>query len=247
MAVSSNIEIDSFVMKFKFLLSNGFKASLNVEAQDGEAYITLKAGLGRIQHLSKSAPSFSYADCVKQRSPSYYRRQDRRRQSRQNMTGGVVAECQDMSEIDVDKGVKNSATENSSAEIALTKLDELSTAGEAIDVNILARNESNTCTTCGTYFDEQVALQIHKDKYVATPHVKNKNGDVIFGSEKDYTLKYWKSGIMIDEYGTYLDVISDIENSTLCENFKNVEKMKAQEARKEALGSSYLRYPPWRK
>ena len=56
------------------------------------------------------------------------------------------------------------------------------------DVNILARNESNTCTTCETYFDEQVAPQIHKDKYVATPHVKNKNGDVIVGSEKDYTL-----------------------------------------------------------
>ena len=242
----SNIEIDSFVMKFKFLLNNGFKASLNVEAQDGEAYITLKAGLGRIQHL-KSAPSFSYADCVKQRSPSYYRRQDRRRQSRQNMTGGVVAECHDTSEINVDKCIKSNSTENSSAEIALENLEELSTAEEAIDVNILARVESNTCTTCGTYFDEQVALQIHKDKYVATPHVKNKNGDVIVGTEKDYTLKYWKSGIMIDEYGTYLDVISDIENSTLCENSKNIEKMKAQEARKKALGSSYLRYPPWRK
>ena len=95
--MSLNIEIDSYVMKFKFLLNDGFKAYLNVEAKDGEAYITLKVGLGCIQHLSKSTHSFSYADCVKQRSPSYYQRQDRRRQSRQNNTGGIVEEYTDWS------------------------------------------------------------------------------------------------------------------------------------------------------
>ena len=39
-------EIDSFTAKFKALMVKGFKATLTVEAIDGEAFITLKAGLG---------------------------------------------------------------------------------------------------------------------------------------------------------------------------------------------------------
>ena len=66
-------EIDSFVFKYKQLLVNGFKASLDLEAQDGEAFVTLKAGLGCFQNIR---PPFTYADCVRSsRSPSYYRRQ----------------------------------------------------------------------------------------------------------------------------------------------------------------------------
>ena len=45
MAVS---ELDSFLLKFKHLLHAGLKASLNVEAENGEAFITLKVGLGEV-------------------------------------------------------------------------------------------------------------------------------------------------------------------------------------------------------
>ena len=41
-------EIDSFLVKFKHLWHAGVKASLNIEAEHGEASVTLKAGLGCI-------------------------------------------------------------------------------------------------------------------------------------------------------------------------------------------------------
>ena len=43
-------EIDSFLVKFKHLWHAGVKASLNIEAEHGEASVTLKAGLGCIPH-----------------------------------------------------------------------------------------------------------------------------------------------------------------------------------------------------
>ena len=46
MASDTLNEIDSFTLKFKSLLANGFKATLTFEAVEGEAFATLKAALG---------------------------------------------------------------------------------------------------------------------------------------------------------------------------------------------------------
>ena len=81
------IEIDSFTSKFKHLLGNGYKATLTFEAIDGEAFVTLKAGL-RSDCPLRLAPSQNCETqnfcSLKQRSPSYYRRQERRKLSNQN-------------------------------------------------------------------------------------------------------------------------------------------------------------------
>ena len=39
-------EMESFLWKFKNLQYAGIKASLTFEAEDGQAFVTLKAGLG---------------------------------------------------------------------------------------------------------------------------------------------------------------------------------------------------------
>ena len=74
----AHTEIDSFVLKFKYLCSAGFKATLNVEAEDGKASICLKANLGytpsSFLHLYHHGPSPRV-----HRGPSYYRRQARRK------------------------------------------------------------------------------------------------------------------------------------------------------------------------
>ena len=65
----AHCEVDSFVNKFKFLCSAGYKATLTIEASEGEAFVTLKTGLG---HIVPPCPiKKSYC-----RRPSYQRRQE---------------------------------------------------------------------------------------------------------------------------------------------------------------------------
>ena len=61
-------EIDSFTLKFKSLLGNGFKATLTFEAEDGEAFATLKAGLGSIS-LPRCDDKSIFCQNVKVNSP----------------------------------------------------------------------------------------------------------------------------------------------------------------------------------
>ena len=80
-------EIDSFVLKFKNLLVNGVKASLMLEADNGEAFVTLKAGVGLCTPMDcfppNIGPKYFYPN-YNHRSPSYRRRQERRRSNRQS-------------------------------------------------------------------------------------------------------------------------------------------------------------------
>ena len=75
-------EIDSFVEKFKHLWHAGIKASLNVESFDGEACVTLQAGLGNIP------PPYQFPSYHPRppRVPAYERRQERRKAARQAPT-----------------------------------------------------------------------------------------------------------------------------------------------------------------
>ena len=70
-------EIDSFVEKFKHLWHAGLKTTLNVEAENGQASVTLKAEIGFIP------PPFQVPRTVSLlKGPSYQRTQDRRRAAR---------------------------------------------------------------------------------------------------------------------------------------------------------------------
>ena len=73
-------EIDSFVYKFKQLLSNGFKASLSLEADRCDAILTLKAGIGLLSGYDHGCGSRT----PRKRNGSYLRRQERRKHARQN-------------------------------------------------------------------------------------------------------------------------------------------------------------------
>lgn len=68
-------ELDSFLGKFKHLWHAGLKASLNLEAENGEASITLKVGLGYIP----PPHSFQGPNGQSHRGPAYRRRQERRK------------------------------------------------------------------------------------------------------------------------------------------------------------------------
>ena len=66
----AHCEVDSFVAKFKNLWYAGIKASLKIEAENGEASVVLSAGLG---------PPPSQGQRIRQRGPAYSRRQERRK------------------------------------------------------------------------------------------------------------------------------------------------------------------------
>ena len=67
-------------------MANGLEATLKIEAVKGEAFVTLKAGLGRKVWPPSSVTS---EHMKKLRSPSYYRRQEKRKLERQQ---GMKAE-----------------------------------------------------------------------------------------------------------------------------------------------------------
>ena len=93
-SISSVSEIDSFTLKFKNLLANGFKASLLLEADNCDAFVTLKAGLGSSQAVPSPSGytfdsginNFSQQLNCKPRTP-YYRRQERRKLDREKASG----------------------------------------------------------------------------------------------------------------------------------------------------------------
>ena len=82
-------EIDSFILKFKNLQYAGQKAILTLEAENGKAIVSLKAELGCLSppdHLLPTRPGYTAAARL-HRSPSYFRRQERRRQAAQAAVG----------------------------------------------------------------------------------------------------------------------------------------------------------------
>ena len=83
----ADYELDSFYLKFKGLLHAGWKATLTLEAVNGEAFVSLKAGLGFINGSSFSQSSDSDeeqhpSNKKKKRNRSYKRRQEKRKTNR---------------------------------------------------------------------------------------------------------------------------------------------------------------------
>ena len=75
-------EIDSFVVKFKYLLDAGFKASLKLSSCDGEVIVNLEANLGCTAGSGTQPPVTGFQSPkmrgFRNRGPSYRRRQEQR-------------------------------------------------------------------------------------------------------------------------------------------------------------------------
>ena len=73
-------EMESFVYKFKNLQYAGYKATLTLEAENGEAIVTLKACLGGLPPPPPAYRGHGHVPPV-HRPPAYLRRQERRRKA----------------------------------------------------------------------------------------------------------------------------------------------------------------------
>ena len=86
------MEIENFVRQFKMLWSSGQEAKLTLETKLGEVWINLNCKVGRIIPPMTPSPPLPPTKCKAYRSPSYYRRQARRRAERDslNVSDGQV-------------------------------------------------------------------------------------------------------------------------------------------------------------
>ena len=81
--MAAHAEIDSFVKKFKSLWNAGFHATLNLESMLGEVNVSLNCKVGRVVP-PPSSPSMFSVSSPRYRSPSYFRRQARRKAARES-------------------------------------------------------------------------------------------------------------------------------------------------------------------
>ena len=75
--MASTYKFESFVHKFRNLCFAGLKATLTLEADNGQAFVSLKAGLGCLSSPYPLSPSPAYPS--KPRRLSYQRQQERRK------------------------------------------------------------------------------------------------------------------------------------------------------------------------
>ena len=172
------VEIDSFTSKFKHLLGNGYKATLTLEAIDGEAFVTLKAGLGSKCSLplapSQNCQTQNYGNyhSLKQRSHSYYRRQKRRKLSNKNMCAEkapLVAVDKTYEEYDADK------------------LEKVSTTGK-VDSEEISDTEANSVVYSET--DVYTYLYLNNEKKSIEKDAGFNGGTVHLRSEHDFDELY---------------------------------------------------------
>ena len=77
-------ELESFIAKFRYLCSSGYRTSLSFKSDvNGNAHVAFEVDLGFIQPPFAVPPPPSTSP--KKRSPEYYQRLQRRRQEREQL------------------------------------------------------------------------------------------------------------------------------------------------------------------
>ena len=230
----ADCEVDSFVNKFKFLCSAGYKATLTIEASEGEAFVTLKTGLGHIVPPCPIKKSY-------RRGPSYQRRQERRQAAR------AAAAAASSSQTTVQEGDVKDIAEESSNVLGPVETDSGMNASEPAD----KAGDDFSCEICDFRSNWANGLAIHMTRKHGNIEQLDGSSSMCEDSEKEKdekysrTVHYWKELRLGFGYQTFLDAIEVIESCDMSENEKEVEKEKVLEARKLALGPSFKFFPPW--
>ena len=135
-------ELNSFLLKFHQLRKSGVTAHLDVDTYAGQAWVGLRVMLGPIQHQPSSSQ--------RHRSPSYFRRQERRRAARQS--------CEKSDKVGAEKESTDSTEENA-AEATTTERN----AAEAPKVD-----NDFSCEICDFQSNRRTGLQVHMSRKHAT-------------------------------------------------------------------------------
>ena len=234
-------EIDSFVGKFKYLWHAGFKATLNIEAEHGEAFVTLRAGLGSIPppfYLPKPPSQTPQA----YRGPAYQRRQERRRAARTSAEN-VAKHAENANDPQPSDGLNVTASDQVADEATEIPTIEEINVSEAEDVS-----EFFEYILCDFRSNWNNGLKIHiTRKHGKIEQLDGNTTENDESADERYagTKHYWEFGRLGTVYQTFLDANDIIDKSALDKDDKEIEKDKILDARKTAFGKYFLHFPPW--
>ena len=235
-------EVDSFVTKFKHLCHAGFRATLTIEAADGEASVVLKSCLGALQ-----APGH-HGQPPRRRGPAYQRRQGRRQAAK-------AAAGQDPSLAVKVSDAPPSDDVNPADEAGATSENREATAADDEEGSVAEKSAEKaekdfSCLICDFTSNWKNGLHIHmarKHNNIAQVDGSNTFDNEESDDDKKYsgTHFYWKTGRLGTIFQSFLDANEIIENSNLEAEIKMKEKEKILEARKFAFGKDFRDFPPW--
>ena len=251
--------MESFVNKFKNLQYAGYKATLTLEAENGEAIITLKACLGGLPPPPPAYQGHGHVPPVR-RPPSYFRRQKRRQKAaevaaeeniraekaHEEVCDDVIKEVTSVSEEAEEafgyEDAKNVNKEESSDDIV---------AEEAIGI-VVAKGFTKTanfeCPICDFSSNFENGLKVHlarkhsKVEQLDGHHDEEPDDDEYAGSKH-----FWKNGWLGGAFQTFCDANQVVDACDISEEDKRIIKAEILEARRTALGPNFMLFPPWDK
>ena len=239
----THTEADSFVLKFKNLWHAGVKATLTFQSENGEAFVTLKAGLGSLPPPPNQAGHVHvHRGYGRHRSPSYFRRQDRRQAARAAAQLNVPPQAE---QVCVAENEANAAFENIEEDVVAHESTE-----SAMDNEAQEAEKRFECILCDFHSNWENGVKIHMSRKHGNIEQLDGNIDIedenSIDEEYERTEHYWEKGWLGRFYQTFLDVSKIIDEChDMPEDTKEAERKKVLEARKSALGECYHTYPPW--
>ena len=129
-------ELQSFLWKFHQLRKSGVTAHLDVDTHAGQAWVGLRVMLGPIQHQPSSMQ--------RHRSPSYFRRQEKRRAARQSSE-------------ESDKVVAGDAATKVNEEIRTSTIEKNAEEASKVDNDF-------SCEICDFHSNRRTGLQVHMSR-----------------------------------------------------------------------------------
>ena len=245
------VELDSFLTKFKSLQFAGIEATLTVESKNGEAFVTLKAGLGYLQPPPDGfPPPRGYHGHGRHqrvhRGPAYFRRQERRKAAKDQVEAAVQNDVTSPAVEVGDIGVSEETQEvNDVAEEATDEICE-----EAEKLAEKAPIEQFECCVCDFVSNWEHGVMVH----MARKHSKIEQvdgvadgGDIDTDEPYNGSKHYWAKGYLGCAYQSFLDANETLDKCDIPEEDKKTVKIKVLEARKTALGKNFEDFPPWSK
>ena len=266
----SDLELDSFYVKFKNLLYSGKDANLTLKSEAGKASVILSLDLGPVHG--------GHGHLFQQRSrngPSRQRRREKRAADRA-VKEHEEALNQELAEEATDNVEKTSKTVNDlkttveidaeevSGEVSPKKITSLGLEEFAENEKIGANDEHDAekashketgkandtfkCPICDFESTWERGLSIHMGvKHSNIEQLDGHNDELEDENRYENTKHYWEKGRIGVIYHTFLDANYLLDNSGLPTDEKKEEKLKLLDARKAAFGKTYYNFPPWKK
>ena len=164
--MGSQCELDSFVSKFRYMCSAGYKTSLTFSSENGTAHVRFDANLGFLPPLLSVPPPVS--PLQRQRSPSYFRRLKRRSALRQN-----ISSLNGTNSTSMNGEKENDVTE----EVAINSKEECSDANRETSLNT-----ENNVAVSSCVVQKSKCIKDYETEEVHT-QVKNNEDDSIVMDE----------------------------------------------------------------